>query len=189
MELRPRAISFRPAGKVLAVPDSAVVDTGLRKVVFVEAMPGMFDAVEVSVGAPCAGYYPVIRGLDAGQRVAAAGAFLLDAETRLNPGLAATYFGAARRGGDSARIENATAKILAKAQLALDSLSPDDRMAAARQKVCPVTRKALGSMGAPRKIVVAGKTVFLCCEGCEDAVTSNPAKYVETPTRTAAPGP
>ena len=50
MVLKPRVISYRPAGQVLAVPQSAVVDTGARKVVFVESMPGMFDGVEVVAG-------------------------------------------------------------------------------------------------------------------------------------------
>ena len=85
-----------PSGQVLAVPRSAVVDAGARKVVWVENMPGMFDGVEVVLGPRCGDFYPVVRGLDAAQRVAIAGAFLLDAETRLNPGLAAAYFGANR---------------------------------------------------------------------------------------------
>jgi hypothetical protein len=38
----------------------------------------------------------VINGVSAGVRVAAAGAFLVDAETRLNPATSATYFGASR---------------------------------------------------------------------------------------------
>ena len=89
MILKPRVVSFRPAGKVLAVPESAVVDTGSRTVVFVETMPGMFDGVEVVLGPRCGDSYPVVRGLEAGQKVAISGAFLLDAETRLNPSLAA----------------------------------------------------------------------------------------------------
>ena len=96
MALRPRVVIYAPAGQVLAVPQSAVVDTGERKVVFVEGMPGMFDGVEVVLGPRCGDSYPVVRGLEPGQRVAIAGAFLLDAETRLNPSLAAGYFGAAR---------------------------------------------------------------------------------------------
>jgi Cu(I)/Ag(I) efflux system membrane fusion protein len=89
-------ISYSPAGQVLAVPQRAVIDTGPKKMVFVETMPGMFDGVEVVVGPRCGDSYPVVKGLEPGQRVAAAGAFLLDAETRLNPSLAAAYFGAAR---------------------------------------------------------------------------------------------
>ncbi|MEX0711439.1 MAG: heavy metal-binding domain-containing protein, partial [Pirellulales bacterium] len=92
MELLPRVVSYRLPGQVLAVPETAVVDTGARQVVYVETAPGMFDGVEVALAERCGGYYPVISGLEAGQRVAIAGAFLIDAETRLNPGLATAYF-------------------------------------------------------------------------------------------------
>ena len=63
-----------------SVPETAVVDTGSRRVVFVETMPGMFDGVEVTLGPRCGDYYPVIQGLAAGQKVATTGAFLIDAE-------------------------------------------------------------------------------------------------------------
>src|SRR5262249_37826832 len=89
MKLVPRILSYRPPGKVLAVPESAVGATGSRTVVYVERMPGMFDGVEVILGPRCADSYPVIAGLEPGELVATAGAFLIDAETRLNPSLAA----------------------------------------------------------------------------------------------------
>ncbi|HEX7380056.1 MAG TPA: heavy metal-binding domain-containing protein, partial [Pirellulales bacterium] len=96
--LVPRIVQYRPAGEVLAAPTSAVVDLGDRRVAFVERMPGMFDAVEVTIGPRCDGFYPIVSGLQPGQRVAARGAFLLDAETRLNPSVAAGYFGASLSG-------------------------------------------------------------------------------------------
>ena len=86
------------AGQVLAVPEAALIPSGQKRIVYVESAPGMFDAVEVRVGARAEGYYPVAQGLKAGQRVAAAGAFLIDAETRLDPHLAASYFGRRRHG-------------------------------------------------------------------------------------------
>jgi membrane fusion protein, copper/silver efflux system len=81
--------------ELLAVPFSAVIDTGLRKVVFLERGHGTFDAVEVQLGPRAGEYFPVMKGLAAGDRVVTQGAFLLDAETRLNPAAAAAYFGAA----------------------------------------------------------------------------------------------
>jgi hypothetical protein len=80
--------------QVLAVPISAVIDTGERKVVFVDMGHGTFDAMVVEVGLRAGEYYPVIKGLAAGDRVVTAGAFLLDAETRLNPAAGVIYFGA-----------------------------------------------------------------------------------------------
>jgi YHS domain-containing protein len=166
MVLRPRVITYRPRGEVLAVPDSAVVDTGKRQVVFVERMPGMFEGVKVTLGERCGDWYPVVRGVESGQLVVVAGAFLLDAETRLDPSLAATYFGAGR---------------IAPAQVDHGSERPSshDRGAADRQAFCPVTRKPLGSMGTPVKVVVDGRTVFLCCQGCEERLRKDPKRFLE----------
>ncbi len=61
---------------------------------------------------------------------------------------------------------------------ALAGLSEADRAAALAQKICPVTGDALGSMGAPFKVTVQGREVFLCCEGCVDAINAEPDKYL-----------
>ena len=49
--------------------------------------------------------------------------------------------------------------------------------AIARQKICPVSGKPLGSMGDPVALDVNGQRVFVCCGGCVNAVKSDPAKY------------
>lgn len=61
---------------------------------------------------------------------------------------------------------------------ALAKLSPEDRAAAEKQQTCPVTGEPLGSMGAPYKVEVKGRTVFLCCPGCEEKIKANPDKYL-----------
>ena len=63
-----------------------------------------------------------------------------------------------------------------KANLAL--LSTEDRALAEKQKICPVSGEPLGTMGAPKKISVAGHDVFICCKGCEKDLTSEPDKYL-----------
>jgi Cu(I)/Ag(I) efflux system membrane fusion protein len=73
------------ANVVLSVPESAVIDTGSRKIVYVESRPGLFEGRAVTLGPRAGDEYPVLAGLAPGERVAAAGAFLIDAETRLNP--------------------------------------------------------------------------------------------------------
>ena len=178
MILKPRVLAYQPKGRVLAVPESAVIDTGLRTVVFVETMPGMFDGVEVVLGPRCGDSYPVVKGLEAGQRVAVTGAFLLDAETRLNPSLASSYFGAGGRAQSSSPSSSVSVASSASDSSPFSKLDPGDRLLAGRQKICPVTRKALGSMGTPARVVVSSRVVFLCCAGCEDAIKSDPAKYL-----------
>ena len=75
-----------PGGAVLSVPESAVIDTGKRKVVYVETDPGVFMGREVVLGPRMGNLFPVLGGLAPGESVAASGAFLIDAESRLNPG-------------------------------------------------------------------------------------------------------
>ena len=79
---------------MLAVPEQAVIDTGSQTLVYVEREPGVFEGVAVTIGPRCGTFYSVIDGLRAGDRVASAGAFLVDAETRLNPAASAEFFGA-----------------------------------------------------------------------------------------------
>jgi hypothetical protein len=80
--------------ELLTVPVGAVIDTGARKVVFVDKGHGTFDAVEVVLGPQAAEYFQVLKGVVAGERVVSAGTFLLDAEARLNPAAGVVYFGA-----------------------------------------------------------------------------------------------
>jgi hypothetical protein len=165
-------------GQLLSLPESAVVDTGAQKVVYVEAAPGMFDGVDVLLGRRSGDFYPILRGVDAGQRVATAGAFLIDAETRLNPSLAASYFGAGRNEpGERSEAAPPSAKADG-VQKALRELAPEDFALAVKQKLCPVTGQPLGSMGRPSRAVVEGRIVFLCCEGCEAPLKRSPEKYL-----------
>jgi multidrug efflux pump subunit AcrA (membrane-fusion protein) len=80
--------------KTLAVPVSAVINTGTRHIVYRETDPGTFDMLEVAVGKRAGEFYPLLGGLKPGDHVATAGAFLVDAENRLNPAASAQYFGA-----------------------------------------------------------------------------------------------
>ncbi|MCX7048146.1 MAG: efflux RND transporter periplasmic adaptor subunit [Candidatus Sumerlaeota bacterium] len=71
--------------RVLSIPETAVIDTGARQIVFVESAPGLFDARAVTLGPRSGAYYFVRGGLQLGQRIATYGSFLIDAEARLNP--------------------------------------------------------------------------------------------------------
>ena len=93
LEAQPRRYLARfepaPRDQVLSVPEAAVIDTGTRKLVYVEVEPGVYDGREVVLGKRIRGRFPVLEGLAPGERVATAGAFLIDAESRLNPAPAA----------------------------------------------------------------------------------------------------
>lgn len=80
--------------------------------------------------------------------------------------------------GDAAQPAEKEAAQAAKIKANLALLSSEDRTLAEKQKICPVSGESLGTMGPPKKISVAGREVFICCPGCEDALTNEPAKYL-----------
>lgn len=47
------------------------------------------------------------------------------------------------------------------------------------QKSCPISGKALGSMGAPVRIMMEGQPLFLCCKGCVDEAREDPKKTLK----------
>jgi len=67
----------------IVVPDSAVLDSGTRQLVFIELSPGRFAAREVSVALRADGQAVIRSGLSAGEHVAVSANFLLDSESRL----------------------------------------------------------------------------------------------------------
>src|SRR3990172_8796640 len=77
------------AGKKLAIPDEAVLDSGLRKVAFLDKGDGRFEPAEVKLGGKFDGYYEVLAGLSPGERIIASAGFLLDSESRLKEAMGA----------------------------------------------------------------------------------------------------
>jgi Cu(I)/Ag(I) efflux system membrane fusion protein len=77
------------AGQHLAIPAESVLDSGLRKLVFVDKGNGHFEPKEVKVGAKMDGHYQVLSGLEKGQKIAASSVFLLDSESRLSEAMGA----------------------------------------------------------------------------------------------------
>ncbi|MFQ5450439.1 MAG: efflux RND transporter periplasmic adaptor subunit [Nitrospinaceae bacterium] len=67
----------------LAVPESAVLNSGIRKVVFVSKGNGMFVPREVDTGSLISGFYPVAKGLVEGDVVVRSANFFLDSESQL----------------------------------------------------------------------------------------------------------
>jgi Cu(I)/Ag(I) efflux system membrane fusion protein len=77
----------QPQGSSVAIPDSAVMNTGTRSVVFVARGDGTFEPREVTTGAKADGFYAIRSGVQAGERVVVDANFLVDSESRLKSAL------------------------------------------------------------------------------------------------------
>lgn len=71
-------------GEALAVPQTAVLDTGSRKLVFVSRGDGRFDPREIKTGYLASGYYQVLEGLSQSEKVVTSANFLIDSESQLS---------------------------------------------------------------------------------------------------------
>ncbi len=74
-------------GKALVVPESALVDTGLRRIVFVDHGDGTLEPREVTPGGRTADGVEIASGLARDERVVTSAAFLLDSESNLKAAL------------------------------------------------------------------------------------------------------
>ena len=161
-----------PAG--LSVPADALIDTGLKKRVFVESGPGMFEPRDVETGWSSGDRVQVIHGLRAGDRVVSAGTFLLDSESKIE----------AAAGGRSG--------------VSLESVKPDDtKPGSLRETALEVKRSEAPADGTydPKcgmkvnasKAAAEGHTLgylgrnyYFCSDECKEEFKKNPKKYLAT---------
>jgi Cu(I)/Ag(I) efflux system membrane fusion protein len=157
-------------GSNLTVPRDAVLMAGDNSVVYVEVEPGRFEIRSVELGPSSDDQIVVLDGVKEGERVATRGNFLIDSQMQL--------------AGNPSLIDPTKATVTPEATIspgvlrALAQLSEEDRRLAERQKICPVTKYPLGSMGIPPKVIVDGRIVFICCEGCREALVNDFEKYM-----------
>ncbi|GMB01535.1 efflux RND transporter periplasmic adaptor subunit [Pelosinus sp. IPA-1] len=75
-----------PLGETLVVPESSLLDTGTRKVVFVAQGEDTFVKRDVVIGKEADGYIQILSGLAPGEAVVTAATFLIDSQTQLGSG-------------------------------------------------------------------------------------------------------
>jgi Cu(I)/Ag(I) efflux system membrane fusion protein len=77
------------SAEVLAVPESAILDTGTRQAVLVDRGEGRYEPRAVRLGRRADGHVEVLEGLDSGEMVVVSANFLIDAESNLQAALRA----------------------------------------------------------------------------------------------------
>jgi Cu(I)/Ag(I) efflux system membrane fusion protein len=83
-------VVLRPGGSekpVLAIPDSAVIDSGTRQVALVARGEGRFEPRAIKLGRHGDGYVEVLDGLKEGEEIVISATFLIDAESNLKAAL------------------------------------------------------------------------------------------------------
>jgi membrane fusion protein, copper/silver efflux system len=74
---------FGSGQRALVLPQEAVLDRGVRQIVFLDSGHGYLEPREVKTGRRSGDQIEILHGLRPGERVAASGHFLIDSESRL----------------------------------------------------------------------------------------------------------
>jgi Cu(I)/Ag(I) efflux system membrane fusion protein len=86
-------------GQKVAVPEGAIIDTGIRQMAIIDKGSGYFEPREVKVGAKVDNYYEVIKGLKVGERVVTSANFLIDSESKLKEAMGGMAMPGMEHGG------------------------------------------------------------------------------------------
>jgi len=73
--------------EAIVIPREAVMDTGIRKIVFIQKEEGLFEPREIKIGWETDDGFEVKSGLKEGEQIVISGNFLLDSESRIQAGL------------------------------------------------------------------------------------------------------
>ena len=163
----------RSPGDVLAAPREAVLQTGERSLVYVEAKPGTYQAAEIEIG-PLAEddegheFYPVLSGVVAGQRVVTRGNFAIDSQMQIAGKPSLFNASPQRNNGDEAP------------DLATDTPSAEDAKyraiaGADTQTICPVMGNEIDDEVFAD---VHGVRVYFCCPPCIKRFVEDTEEYL-----------
>ncbi len=163
--------SPQASDKTLVVPRHAVLMAGNSSVLYVETEPGRFEIRNIVLGPSCGENIVILEGVKEGEKVAIRGNFLIDSQMQLagNPSLI-----------DPTRILplEPSYEFSEEELKAFASLPEAEQELIKSQRICPVTKMMLGSMGEPKKIDVNGKDIYICCMGCKKRLLDDTEKYL-----------
>jgi membrane fusion protein, copper/silver efflux system len=130
------------------VPAEAVLDSGLRKTVFVARGDGYFEPRRVETGWRHGDRVQIISGLMDGERVVVSGNFLIDSESRMREAAAAAPKAAAA-----------------------------DPQTTAHDPVCGMDVDMAAAKASGHVVTRGDKTYYFCSDQCKRDFEKNPAKY------------
>lgn len=140
--------------EAITVPADAVVDSGLKKTVFMDLGNGFFEPRQVETGWRNNGQIEITRGLMAGERIVVSGTFLIDSESRMKA---------------------AAADMQTKNEQMTQTNKP------VRDLVCGMEVNAAEAKAAGRTIEHNHMTYYFCTDQCRVSFQKNPGQFIKGP--------
>jgi len=152
-----------PSG--LTVPQDAVIDSGREQRVFVERSNGAFEPRQVQTGWRSGDRVEIVHGLAQGERVVAAGTFLVDSESRLKS------VAQASPKQEPHQHQNVPAKSSAEPGVAASAGKVKDA-------ACGMMIDAAQAVAEGNTLTRDGVTYYFCSDRCKKKFGSQPEHYL-----------
>jgi Cu(I)/Ag(I) efflux system membrane fusion protein len=156
----------------ISVRADAILDSGTRRIVYVESSPGVYEPRTVETGESFGDRVLVRRGLAEGDRVVTSGTFMIDSESRMR---SASPQGTSGDGEDGKMSEaNGT-----------HPAAGSPAQAGPRDPVCGMAVDSVGAVAAKHAEKHGARTYVFCSASCLQRFRADPAQYVAGDMRTA----
>ena len=145
----------------LTVPVDAVIDSGMEQRVFIERADGAFEPRRVEVGWRSRDRVEIVHGLSEGERVVAAGTFLVDSESRLKspaPKEQPQPSAPPAKANDSSHMAKGTEKV--------------------KDAACGMTIDKAKAVAEGLTLERDGTTYYFCSESCKKKFSAQPERYI-----------
>jgi len=177
--------SKAPAG--ISLPADAVLDSGLRKIVYVETSDGVFEPRTVDVGEAFGGRVAVKTGLAAGDRVVTSGNFMIDSESRMRTPAPQSAQAPADSHADAPAMANAKSHAPAhdmKSMGSIQEVSSGEFV----DPACGMSLSADVAKAAKYSATYHGRKFVFCSQNCKKKFDGDPDKYAGEKLQTASSG-
>jgi membrane fusion protein, copper/silver efflux system len=150
-------------GPAITVPKEAVLDSGTRRVVYVDKGDGVFEPRKVETGWRQGDRVEIVSGLAEGERVVTSGNFLLDSESRMRAaGAEETPEGEAHAHGEAHA----------------DAVVPGAATGVEKDPICGMAVDSAEARAVGRTSTHGGRTYYFCATSCKGTFDKDPATHV-----------
>ncbi len=158
----------------LHVPADAVIDSGTKKIVYVETGKGTFEPCQVETGWRLGRRVEIIGGLLPGERIIVSGNFLVDSESRMKTAASGIEAGFV---SEPEKIEGQPAS-LEHTPVLKSARDGDSSALAALDPVCRMSIYRKEAEKAGLTVTLSGKTYYFCSRECLRSFLKEPEKYL-----------
>lgn len=162
-----------PAPTGLSIPADALLDSGLKKQVFLDQGNGYFEPREVETGVRFGDRVQILKGLSAGDRIVVSGTFLVDSESKLRLAAAGASPNAAAMHQHS-EADGDAHEAMGHHQPAASQVNG----ALVKDPKCGMNVDPAKATAAGLRLDYEGTTYYFCSKGCRDDFQKSPRKYL-----------